>query len=781
MAPTSRESRLGQAWTTYYEHGVFMVYLPNDFRDYLGRVVTGVRDWMRDPRALDLMAWGTVLTYQARMEPFRFNDVLTRYYEPGRGFRKGYDREGTPLWQPMFRLQLTMQLAQEVVTNRANIEGRIDEYPTQAQLLFDTLYYVTAIHDLEKPIKSEIKISKDDLRTYLRERAKNDRGPVLDPDFPDPERLAYLWDELWHYLNLLAKPAELREMALTDSRRLRGSPQERQLQTRLLRAILPTPVISGLVRERPPTVETPRAQGPPPTEEPPPAEEISFFFLLNRFGIDPTALDKADPLGNAREAGTALGFWEGMLSTLFESATDGQRTAADAGILEQTPSWEAIAQARGLLSDMLSDRAEAVALEAVSRPEEEVRGRRFAAEQLQAALEMLDVWRDVFREGVRAATVAARAVPAGGWPERRRIALRALGAFCRLDQKEQPADVLSFFEKDLVWPPGVVTAAPPEPSESSGSFVENPKALDSYCNDLLALAAAGEREATAVDWPALWSNFWSLWEFQPTIVALHRRSSGSTPPGSPAAAQSAGPDPARATGLAVLHAARHGGIPVSPGLRGNLSIGQWWRLVILAVFGDESIPLAAVSAALRALGFPEDFERFQKNSLSDFRAQSVGNAPVLFISILSASSPAWEWQPDRRVAAIMPPPPDVGEADRAAIPDSKRVQNEFDNVWDRAKQRAQSRSPREWVRRLRGRVWRRPWHWLRPLPSVRSLDLIKCQEIGPEFDPSERAAGVYLFGFEPVPPGVSGYIASPAGIADLLQRIRDMEQRQQSG
>ena len=507
MAPTSRESRLGQAWTTYYEHRVFMVYLPNDFRDYLGRVVTGVRDWMRDPRALDLMAWGTVLTYQARMEPFRFNDVLTRYYEPGRGFRKGYDREGTPLWQPMFRLQLTMQLAQEVVTNRANIEGRIDEYPTQAQLLFDTLYYVTAIHDLEKPIKSEIKISKDDLRTYLRERAKNDRGPVLDPDFPDPERLAYLWDELWHYLNLLAKPAELREMALTDSRRLRGSPRERQLQTRLLRAILPTPVISGLVRERPPTVETPRAQGPPPTEEPPPAEEISFFFLLNRFGIDPTALDKADPLGNAREAGTALGFWEGMLSTLFESATDGQRTAADAGILEQTPSWEAIAQARGLLSDMLSDRAEAVALEAVSRPEEEVRGRRFAAEQLQAALEMLDVWRDVFREGVRAATVAARAVPAGGWPERRRIALQALGAFCRLDQQEQPADVLSFFEKDLVWPPDVAAEAPPassvEGSKSSSSFVENPKALESYCGELTAIATADEKEATNVDWPAL--------------------------------------------------------------------------------------------------------------------------------------------------------------------------------------------------------------------------------------------------------------------------------------
>ena len=76
------------------------------------------------------------------MEPFRFNEALNRYYEGDGKFRDGYDEEGAPLWQPMFRLQLTMQLAQEVVTNHTNIEGRIDEYPTQAQLLFDTLYYV---------------------------------------------------------------------------------------------------------------------------------------------------------------------------------------------------------------------------------------------------------------------------------------------------------------------------------------------------------------------------------------------------------------------------------------------------------------------------------------------------------------------------------------------------------------------------------------------------------------------------------------------------------------
>jgi len=137
------------------------------------------------------------------------------------------------------------------------------------------------------------------------------------------------------------------------------------------------------------------------------------------------------------------------------------------------------------VSDLLSDRAEAVASEAVSRPEEEERGRRVAAEQLQAALRMLNAWRDAFREGVLAAKVAALAVPSGDWPTRRRIALEALGNFCRLDLKEQPADVLKFLQKELVWPP-VVPAQRElslEDSKSASSFVENPEALESYCRD----------------------------------------------------------------------------------------------------------------------------------------------------------------------------------------------------------------------------------------------------------------------------------------------------------
>ena len=71
----SAVNELNPAYLTYYEHRLFMLYQPDDFRNYLGRMAGGT-NWMSDSsRARDLMAWGTVLVYQARMEPFAFNAV----------------------------------------------------------------------------------------------------------------------------------------------------------------------------------------------------------------------------------------------------------------------------------------------------------------------------------------------------------------------------------------------------------------------------------------------------------------------------------------------------------------------------------------------------------------------------------------------------------------------------------------------------------------------------------------------------------------------------------
>ena len=46
-----------------------------------------------------------------------------------------------------------MQLALESITRRAAIDTRIDEEPVRAQLIFDTLYYVSKLRESE-PIRS---------------------------------------------------------------------------------------------------------------------------------------------------------------------------------------------------------------------------------------------------------------------------------------------------------------------------------------------------------------------------------------------------------------------------------------------------------------------------------------------------------------------------------------------------------------------------------------------------------------------------------------------------
>jgi hypothetical protein len=211
------------AWTTYYEHRVFMVYFPDDFRRYL-QLADGPGWFVDTEKALDLLAWGTLLVYQARMEPFRFIEYLNRYQLSDGSFREPYDAVGTPRSNPAFRLQLTMQLALEVIMRRVNLETRMEEFPTRAQLLFDTIFYIATLHDLEKKRDHEFRITPNLLKNYLRLRAENDRGPGLGMDFPGTDELDFLFRQLKQYLNLLAQPNMIRSETLDHVRRFPDSP-----------------------------------------------------------------------------------------------------------------------------------------------------------------------------------------------------------------------------------------------------------------------------------------------------------------------------------------------------------------------------------------------------------------------------------------------------------------------------------------------------------------------------------------------------------------------------
>jgi len=320
-----------------------------------------------------------------------------------------------------------------------------------------------------------------------------------------------------------------------------------------------------------------------------------------------------------------------------------------------------------------------------------------------------------------------------------------------------------------------------------GSFAETPDNLKDYCDELIALARGREQQATPIEWAAVWRNFWSLWDFQPTGVAIRPLIEAPA-----------------AIGMAVLHAARHGGIPLMPHLRGNPSIGQWWRLVTLATFGDEGIPSTAVGAAFEALGFPE--AQFYPGSFSGIRTRFGANVPILFISVVSAASPAWSWPPDKGVRAIIPPPRGFVAADATAVQSSRLVEDAFKELKQRAMTRERTYFVRFFLRglfrlgrtlsiihqkfaplfswwpfrmtRLRaGFVRLRRDRRLRVRRS-RDLNFVECIEISPDFKlPEIEPTGSYVyFGFGQAPAGITGYIASPTGVADLMRRIRETEE-----
>jgi hypothetical protein len=733
-----------------------MVYFPDDFRKYFGRLVFG-DEWMLAPNALDLMAWGTALTYQARLEPFRFNEVLNRYYQSdgngGEGrFRKPYAQEGIPLRQWAFRLQLTMQLALEIVTREANIEDRINKYPTQAQLLFDTLYYVAMLHDLEKPRDHLFTISRSDLQSYLRTQAENDRGPALDWDFPGADRATMLFGQLRRYLDLLSNPGIVRDKLVDYAVRQLPDVPEKRLWKRLAAALMPAPIVA--------------------IEQSTTPNRIEFRFLIDRSG---GGVDETDPLDIARRAISGVNAWEEMLSVLFGSATSGQKIAADAYLLDSTPTWKAIARARRLLAEESGGASQDTAAEdtATDPNDEDVTEHdlRFAAVQIGAFLEMVYAWREALATGLHYGSVAGLAVPSGDAATRRVTGLKALNAVCRLDLLENPEQISDFLSKQLGWPPDVYNAVPYDSNAvvASSSFAESPESLEWYCQSLRTLAVSPQ--APPIEWAGLWRTFWSQWDIEASGVRLRAEHH------------------AVANGISVLHAARHGGLPVIPRTRRNLSIGEWWRLAVLAKFSDEDVPPATAKAAAEALEGSSDFS----DIFSAFSQRAPTTTPTLFIEVTSSASPAWSWLPERRALAVMPPPENVFRADSNSIRDMS-YRDAFERLRQNAIMRERSLLVRMVLRgifrlrRLLGsvrwpfektrlgwlpeRVYRAAHRW--PLKvRVRRLDFVRCIEIGRNFVlPEIEPADTYVyFGFEPAPRGVTRYIESPTSVVDLLRRI----------
>jgi hypothetical protein len=224
---------------TFYNHRVFVIYQPEDYRQYLLRIVEQ-KDWPPHEKfglTLGLMAWGTILVYQARMVASDFHRRLKGLVDAGGAFL--YQNPTLPRNRSIYRQQLTMQLGIEAIARTPEVKERIEEAPIVAQYVYDTLYMPSFYHERglgETSADGEttpFQMTRDGLREHLKLRssggskAETDTPPATKAGIPPtttagvpPEpksdiplaTIDYLFrGVLKKYLELLSRPWEIQE------------------------------------------------------------------------------------------------------------------------------------------------------------------------------------------------------------------------------------------------------------------------------------------------------------------------------------------------------------------------------------------------------------------------------------------------------------------------------------------------------------------------------------------------------------------------------------------
>jgi hypothetical protein len=224
---------------TFYSHRVFVIYQPEDYRQYLLRIVEQ-KDWPPEEKfglTLGLMAWGTILVYQARMVASDFHRRLKGLVDAGGAFL--YQNPTLPRNRSIYRQQLTMQLGIEAIARTPEVKERIEEAPIVAQYVYDTLYMPSFYHERglgetsADGVTTPFQMTRDGLREHLKLRssggskAETDTPPATKADIPSattadvqPEpttdiplaTIDYLFrGVLKKYIELLSRPWEIQE------------------------------------------------------------------------------------------------------------------------------------------------------------------------------------------------------------------------------------------------------------------------------------------------------------------------------------------------------------------------------------------------------------------------------------------------------------------------------------------------------------------------------------------------------------------------------------------
>ncbi|WP_284268410.1 hypothetical protein [Bradyrhizobium iriomotense] len=165
--------------STFYTHRIFLNYTPDDYRRYLFKLVDD-RSWAPEEKRrhkLGLLAWGTILVYRSKMIPARFNRRLIALLNEHGEFSQEYRDPSLPLNR--HQNEVVMQLAVEAIASRREVQDRIREVPIYGQYIYDTLYFLSYLHEhgrarvADPAGQDQFVITRDRLKDYLKYRAED--------------------------------------------------------------------------------------------------------------------------------------------------------------------------------------------------------------------------------------------------------------------------------------------------------------------------------------------------------------------------------------------------------------------------------------------------------------------------------------------------------------------------------------------------------------------------------------------------------------------------------
>jgi hypothetical protein len=233
---------------TFYTYRIFVRYEPDSYRRFLLKRFdrSNWRAGQDERLALGLMAWGTILTYRAAMLPFDFNrQLMLMVDDEGRFDDQDPD---APLRDTVYRQQIAMQLAIEIITREPAVKERMKELPYYSQHIYDTLYYIRQLHEKEQTTtREQIKITPESMKEYLWSRAQGKEEEEMPDSFIPSDEETFLFDLLRRYIELLANPRQIRREIVRFAQGLKDGHEDPLLNRRLwlamARAIDDRPIV----------------------------------------------------------------------------------------------------------------------------------------------------------------------------------------------------------------------------------------------------------------------------------------------------------------------------------------------------------------------------------------------------------------------------------------------------------------------------------------------------------------------------------------------------------